>query len=60
MMNDYFPFITKEGKMFVIGTMSGTDSKFDNHVVLSKLELKRLRRKLNEIDIDKFFWKQVK
>ena len=58
--NDCWPFITKEGDMFVLGPSSGTSSIFGNDMVLSKRELKRLKRKLNEIDIDTFFWKRVK
>ncbi len=53
----YFPFITKEGEYFKIGQKIG-NSPSGNKILLSKIELKRLKRKLNEIDIDKFFWKQ--
>jgi hypothetical protein len=52
---DSFPFISKEGVFFVVGGKE----KQNNQIILSKGELQRLKRKLNEIDIDKFFWKQV-
>ncbi len=56
--NNYFPFISKEGEYFVIGTTYPVIER--NKITLSKLELKRLKRKLDEIDIDGFFWTWVK
>lgn len=50
-----FPFVRKGGQYFVIGAKD-TQS---NEILLSKKEIERLKAKLNEIDIDKFYWKNV-
>ncbi len=49
----YFPFISKEGRYFVICACNAETPK----LYLNTIEMKRLKKKMNEIDIDKFFWK---
>jgi len=51
-----FPWITKEGGYFSIGTRDGAN----NRVLLSNKEIKILCMKLKNINIDKFFWKEIK
>lgn len=55
MKEKIFPFIRREEDYFVIGAKD-TQS---NEILLSKNEIKRLKSKLNEMDIDKFYWKSV-
>lgn len=50
-----FPYIRKEGIYFVIGAKNTQV----NEIKISKRELIILRKKLNMIEEDKFYWKSV-